>query len=553
MRVTLETQLPADLDERATQEMVRMGDGVRLATDVYLPSMPGRRPAVLVRLPYDKAGRYTFMPHVASRFVERGYAFVVQDVRGRFRSEGETVPLVHEIADGYDTLSWLVDQAWCNGEVGMFGDSYYGFTQWAAVASGHPALRAIVPRVTSADLGRWMQGEVDALYGGQYLAEVWSDRHMHTWEIDWSRRPLSEVFDEAFEAIGTRSVGFDHLLAASRDGPALDPFGDQHPFDRVSIPTLHVAGWFDNLSSAAMRDYTRLSADPRRTALQFLSVDSIDHENYHLDDIPIGPELDHNTNDAALERMLPRYLDPALDFFDAFLARTRPASIVPRVRWHVGHSGWREDPTWPPPGARPVRLSLGDAAAATRNPEGGVLMSGRSAPRETISWIHDPDDLVPSTVVNPFALLAEAPDESAVQARPDVLTFTTAAHDRDVMLAGPVTARLALDSEAPAPHVFVKLIEVDSAGRGLMLARGQTTIRYDGPVEVALGHVGIRIAAGHRLRLHIAASDFPLYAPHPGTGENPWFAAKTQPNRLTLYTGGDQGSSLELTVLGNDA
>ena len=151
MTFEYEVLTPAPLDPRAEQTMVRMRDGVRLATDVYLPDGHGRVPAVLVRLPYDKCGRYTFMPQLAPHFNERGYAFVAQDVRGKFRSEGETMPFVHEVEDGYDTLEWVAAQPWCDGRVGMWGDSYYGYTQWAAAASGHPALKAIVPRVTSTD------------------------------------------------------------------------------------------------------------------------------------------------------------------------------------------------------------------------------------------------------------------------------------------------------------------------------------------------------------------------------------------------------------------
>ena len=125
-----------------------MRDGVHLATDVYLPDGPGPFPAVLVRLPYDKNGRYCWIPFLATHFVARGYAFVPQDVRGRFRSEGEPVAFVNEVPDGYDTIDWIARQPWSNGDVGMWGDSYYGFTQWAAVASGHPALKAIVPRTS---------------------------------------------------------------------------------------------------------------------------------------------------------------------------------------------------------------------------------------------------------------------------------------------------------------------------------------------------------------------------------------------------------------------
>ena len=168
MSETLETTGPGPVDPCAEQYMVPMRDGVSLAIDVYLPDDAGPGPAVLVRLPYDKNGRYCWMPQIARHFTDRGYVFLVQDVRGKFRSGGEVNPFVHEIDDGYDTLDWIVGQPWSSGAVGMWGDSYYGFVQWTAVASGHPALRAIVPRVTVADLFDWLDG-VTPLYGAHYL------------------------------------------------------------------------------------------------------------------------------------------------------------------------------------------------------------------------------------------------------------------------------------------------------------------------------------------------------------------------------------------------
>jgi uncharacterized protein len=145
---TIEEPVPAT----ATQYMVRMRDGIRLATDVYLPDDGDATEAVLVRLPYGKNSRYVFFKWICEIFTKRGYAMVVQDVRGKFRTEGQTLGFITEANDGYDTIDWIVSQPWSNGIVGMFGDSYYGFTQWAAVSSGHRALRAIAPRVTSAEL-----------------------------------------------------------------------------------------------------------------------------------------------------------------------------------------------------------------------------------------------------------------------------------------------------------------------------------------------------------------------------------------------------------------
>ena len=185
MSVTIESLGPAEVDPRAQQQTVPMRDGVSLAIDVYLPDGPGPWPAVLVRLPYDKNGRYCWMPFISRYFTERGYAFLPQDVRGKFRSGGETNAFMHEIEDGYDTIEWITQQPWADGAVGMWGDSYYGFTQWAAVASGHPALKAVVPRVTVADLFDWLDG-VTPLYGAHYMAEFWSDNRSHHWTPDWS-------------------------------------------------------------------------------------------------------------------------------------------------------------------------------------------------------------------------------------------------------------------------------------------------------------------------------------------------------------------------------
>jgi uncharacterized protein len=422
--------------------------------------------------------------------------------------------------------------------------------------SATPALRAIVPRVTCANLGIWLQGQVDPLYGARYLAEFWSDRHTHSWPIDWSRRPLASVFDPGMEAIGVRSAGLDDLLGRSREGRELDPFPGRHPFRKISVPVLHSVGWFDNISPDSMRDYMALSRDPDRGHLQYLIADSTDHENYRLSDVPVPGALDHDQSDEALERMIPHYIGPALDFFDVFLRGTRDPATLPRVRWHLGHDGWHESPAWPPPGAAEVRLYLGSAANATTDAAGGSLLAAAEPDRAHASWTHDPDSLVPSTVENPFAFLHEYPDETGVESRGDVLTFTGAPLTAPLDLAGPVTARLMIGTDAPSTHVFVKLVDVFPDGRAVMLLRGQASVAGPPagvPAELSLGHTGYRVGPGHRLRLHVASSDFPLYVAHPGTAENPWFARATRASRQSLTTGGADPSFVSITVLGGPA
>lgn len=540
---------PAPLDPDVGHEMVPMRDGVHLATDVYLPPGVDRGPAVLVRLPYDKGGRYTFMSRIAPSFTDRGYVFVVQDVRGKFRSEGETLAFVSEVDDGYDTLEWLASRPWCDGTVGMWGDSYYGYTQWAAVASQHPALKAIVPRVTSADLaGLFGDDAAIPLYMGEYLAMYWLDDAIYHWATDYGHRPLSEVFDEAFEAIGGRAQSFDRFVAASASGEGPVSFPERHPFDVLRIPVLHTGGWFDNIMPDQMRDYETLSRREELAHLQYLEMNSTDHENYHLDLVPIGPDDDHDGNDEALERMLPVYLGSALDFFDRFLQGDDVE--LPRVRWHLGNVGWRSAPTWPPPGARTVRFHLAAADRAIEH-AGGRLAPEPDPTTTTVRWMHDPDDLVPSTVVDPFSFLRELPDERRIADRADVLTFTSEPFDRPLDLAGPVSLRLAIGSTAPSTAVFAKLLDVRPDGTALMLTRGQVTIREPDPtrpVTIDLAHVGYRMLPGHRLGLQFASSDFPLYLPHPGTAEDPWHSVTGRPSEQTLRAGGGTEATLSVTI-----
>jgi putative CocE/NonD family hydrolase len=250
--------------------------------------------------------------------------------------------------------------------------------------------------------------------------------------------------------------------------------------------------------------------------------------------------------------MLPRYLGSALDFFDRFLKGID--RDIPRVRWHQGNDGWRTAPTWPPPGARELRLHLASADLA-HGGGGGRLTTEPTTAGTVARWAHDPGDLVPSTVVDPFSFLRECPDEAAVAGRPDVLTFTSDAFDRLLDLVGPVSVQVCIASTAPSTAVFAKLVDVAPDGSALMLTRGQTMVGSPEPsrsVSIDLAHIGYRVLPGHRLRLQLASSDFPLSLPDPGTGEDPWQAVTGRPSEQTLRAGGDVETYVALTVDGRD-
>ena len=542
---------PAPVSPAAREERVRMRDGVRLATDIYLPGAPaapdaGPGDTILIRLPYDKSGEYTFIPLIAAYFTDRGYRVVAQDVRGKFRSEGDALLFVNEVDDGYDTIDWIVAQEWSNGRVAMWGDSYYGYTQWAAVASQHPALKAIAPRVTGTMLGepvRGLPGErtrrVEWAITYLYPLTYFHSQDGYFWDLDASRRPFSAQAEEVVAQLGARSISYDQWYPRAVHLPR---FPLASPFDARPVPTLHTIGWWDNCAPLSWADVAEIDERPAWALNHFLRIESMDHESYYLDD-PVSARTEERSDDQ-IRAELPRMLQPAVDFFEVFVRGRGRAADIPRVSWNLaGTHGMRTADTWPPCGAE-SRTLYADAA-------GGLSPEAPDTASE-LEWLHDPADLVPSSVPNAFAFLLYAPDEAALGARADVLSFTTDAFPRDVDLAGPVRVAASVSSDGPVTDVFARLLDVAPDGTALRIARGQvhvTDAAHPAVVDIDLGQLGYRVHAGHRLRLHIHSSDFPEFLPQPGTGEEPWGAVETAVNRQRIALGGDEPLRVTLTVL----
>ena len=539
------------IDERADQVMVPMRDGVRLATDVYLPAEPARHPTVLVRLPYDKSGRFSFMPQASRLFNERGYAFVAQDVRGKVRSEGKREPFVHELPDGWDTLEWIAAQPLSNGVVGMFGDSYYGFTQWAAAASGHPALRAIVPRMTSTRIGNdWFhrQGVVCLYQVAEWAAQTWVDEALYEDVPNFSVRPLANVVSVVHG--GRRSPSFDRWIRISPSDPSWTSgiFGEVDPPATLRIPALHSGGWWDVLQQGQVDDF--LTAHGSGALGQHLIMGSTDHFDDPLleDGEPVEDFLE---SEEALERFLPTYVGPALEFFERHLLG-REGPEIPVVRWHLANESWRVAETWPPPGARLLRLHLAAGARALYGAEGGALADSPDSAGIDVPWVHDPADPVPDLIEDPWRSLLGLPDEREVESRTDVLTFTGEPASEPLDLAGPVRVSARLSGTGPIAHLAAKLVDVYPSDRARRILQGIALVAdpsEGATVALELGHTGYRVRPGHRLRVELAASDFPRYLLDPGTGEDPWTATRTTPAERSVRIGGTEGAALELTVL----
>lgn len=530
---------PAPVPDNATEHMVPMRDGIRLATDVYLTGDGSPAPTVLVRLPYDKNGEYTFLPTIADYITARGYHVVVQDVRGKFRSEGVPILMTNEVDDGYDAIDWIVANPWSDGSVVMFGDSYYGFTQWAAAQSGHPALKAISPRVTGTRVGHrpilTAEGQQEAEFAGAlpYISQIFTDADIHYWEVDWSARPLTDVFERFFEAAGVRAPSYD---LAYPEYKLEGRFRGDPVFTGKPIPTLHTIGWWDNCAPWAWFDQEWITKDPEWNANAYLLLESTDHEN-----ISFGNDLDGR--EPTPEEMLPtmpQYIDPSLDFYDAVL--NGRLDDVPRVRWNLaGTPGYRHAEAWPPADARPQHLALTAAGAL-------AVEAGATA---DISWVHDPENMVPSNTPNSFAYLQYSPDDQALAERDDVIVFRSEEAAADTILAGAVRLDAAVEADNEDFHIFARLYDRAPDGSLTRIAQGQNRwLGAAGPVrlDIDLLQVGYLLKAGHALQLHVQASDYPEFLYSTGTGKSAW--EETAPVRIRqTITVGEGGSVLTVHTL----
>ncbi|MET8044598.1 CocE/NonD family hydrolase [Micromonospora sp. NPDC005215] len=497
---------------RVTRDIpIRARDGVVLRTDHYAPGVRDA-PTVLIRTPYGRGGPLRLLGRLLAA---RGRHAVIQACRGTGGSGGTFAPLVHERDDGVDTLDWLRRQPWWSGQLGMFGVSYQGFAQWALAADAGDELRAMVAVVTAS-------ATRDSTYAGESFALdtvlTWAEL-LHAQTVPWLARQ------------GELKRGQPRLAAALAHLPLVDAdrvaTGVTIPFfqewlrhhtpeaaywrervfadrvARVRAPVVMVSGWHDIFLPAQLDDHATLRAagTPPR--------------------LVIGPWT-HGSPGlfvAALREGL-AWLDEHLPAAPPVGRRSRRAASAP-VRLHVGGhgGGWRDLPDWPPPAVETSWHLHPGGELAVRPPVA-------SAPDE---FRYDPADPTPS-LGGPLLVAQRAGpvDNRQVEARPDVLTYTSAPLAGPVEVIGPVRAVLHVRSELPHLDVFVRLCDVDRRGRSWNVCDGLVRVtpeRFPADssgalrIPVALWPTAYRFATGHRLRVQVAGGAHPRWARNPGTGE----------------------------------
>lgn len=544
---------------------VPMRDGVCLATTVAIPEGDGAFPVILVRTAYNRVNVW------GAALARRGIAFAAQDVRGRYGSDGEWRPFVNEAADGEDTLDWLAAQPWCNGRVGMYGNSYLASTSFYAALSGHPALVAANPRFMAGDC--WKRG--------YYSDGALSLGLTYTWLCfecppgRTSEATMLTHFDvpallqslplKTLDAAGGRGTvpWYREYVARNRYDDLWRALNVRKDFARVRAPMLLTGGWYDYYAGETFRNFEALRRQAPTPELR-------DSHRVVVGPWAHGMQLDGTLGeidfgDAAMREEWghpERWMDVLLKGGTPQQAQAAPVRI-----FVMGVNRWRSEQEWPPARTRYQDWFL--------HP-GGILSPDTppAGTRDTFSY--DPDNPVPSHGGNHSIgrsspglsqLLKPGPfDQREIEARPDVLVYTSDVLRENLEVTGPVVVTLFAASSAPDTDFVARLTDVHPDGRSINITEGILRARFRGgvwdapqrmqPGEVYAFAIDLQATsnvflAGHRIRLHITSSSFPLWDRNLNTGLNPATDTTRQVALQTVCHGQPHPSRIRLPVIPN--
>ena len=577
------TGVRADFDVPAT-----MRDGVILRANVFRPDDggAGRYPVLLMRLPYGKdlpLGSSLLNPALAAR---RGYVVIVQDVRGTFTSGGVFDPMRNEESDGADAVAWAAGLPGSDGRVGMYGGSYMGFTQWAAAREAPAALRAMAPMITWADPNEGVfsrNGVFELGLEGSWLMQRGIDElaRRHRGDLVELGRSFARMAHE-YDRLATAGYaevplrGFGPLARLGLDRPSTEGLAHredlsfQEPaqvapaYPVAHIPMLHIGGWYDIFLNGTIRNFNAMRA--QGVANQYLVVGPWSHTSLGsiVGDVDFGFAAGVALIDLQIDLVSLHH-----QFFDHFLkGAANGFDQWPTVKYFMmGSNVWRSSDVWPPAEMRqrPWYLhSSGHANAATGD---GALSDEPPSAESPDSFIYDPAYPAPTvggaTLMHP-SFRSGAMDQRAVEARDDVLVFSSAPLERSLALAGPVSVTLYVATDGQDTDFVARLVDVYPDERAMTLTDGVTRLRYRegvaapaGPVEpgrvyeitIDLWATAVTFLPGHRMRLDVTSSNFPRWERNPNTGEDPSLATTWRAVRQTVLHDAEHPSHVMLPVI----
>ena len=533
---------------------IPMRDGTILRADIFRPEPEGDYPVLLTRTPYNKSmGNLAYGWLQPIRPASEGYVVVVQDVRGRFESDGKFHPFHQEIDDGFDTVEWCARQPWSNGRVGMYGISYLGATQWLAAASQAPNLQCIFPSLTGSDY----------YDGWTYRGGAFELGFNLTWaalllglpevprlglspeELGAAMGGLAPVAANPFGALNHLPIAEAPPFANPRvaayyrewlEHPTRDAFWEPvtieaaHP--RIHTPAYNLGGWYDLFMRGTLRNYSGMRQNGATEVArngQKLIVGPWSHGATLT--AGVGSRIFGASSQVLLEDLHMRWFDKWLKDRDTGIDTEPPVRV-----FTMGVNRWDTYANWPPPEAQFTRYYLHSNGRAATMYGDGALSTEAPANERPDHIVYDPLNPAPTVGGALFPYPLEVPpgpfDQTKVEQRADVLCYSTAPLDRDTQVTGPVEVTLWVSSTAPDTDFTAKLVDVFPDGTAFNLTDGIIRARYrDGferaamlepgaPVQVTIDLAGTSnvFEKGHRIRLEVSSSNFPRFDRNTNTG-----------------------------------
>ncbi len=606
--------LERELDSIAVvdrKEMVPMRDGVRLATDIYRPkNATGKVPTIFVRTPYDfnfwdvRNSAPADMTAVVDA-VKRGYAYVEQNERGHYYSEGTYDILGPPRTDGYDMIKWLSEQPWSNGKVGLIGCSSTAEWQMGVAATAPPGLATIIPEGFGAGVGRvkpyyeqgnWYRGGavqmlfIDWLYGEQnelrpmfppntsqadLIRESRSfDLAQQLPHVDWlaafKHLPEQDIIKAVDGPPGIFSDSVPvatggRMIQRTPDDSAWYRGGLYHDDMKIDVPGLYFMSWYDVSvgPNLALFNHVRQTASPAVAKEQYAIIAPTLHCSYKraTEHTVVG---ERDEGDA-------RYDYDALTYgwFDHFLKGENNGLLdtLPHVRYYtMGINKWQTSDSWPPRGAQPLTFYLASGGKGNTMTGDGELTMKRPGADRPDGFTYDPLNPVPSyggNVCCEPGLQGGAMDQRKMEVRPDILVYSSAPLKEGMEVSGPITVTLYVSSDRKDTDFTVKLIDVYPDGRAFNLDETIQRVRYrdgyDKQVWMEPGKVykvtlqpmntSNYFDAGHRIRLEVSSSNFPRFDRNLNTGGHNYDETATLVAHNEVHHSGQYPSTITITVV----
>jgi uncharacterized protein len=549
---------------------VKMRDGAVLRADIYRPKAEGRFPVLVERTPYNKA-----VCDFCLRAAARGYVAIIQDTRGRYSSEGDWYPFKNESNDGYDTIEWAAALPYSDGKVGMWGGSYVGATQMLTAIASPPHLAGIFPFVTASnyhDGWTYQGGAFEQWFNESWTSGLAQDtlnrrvaRGTNAMEganvLPLARYPLLNLGGRSTLA-ELAPYFLDWLSHPDFDGTWKQWSIEDH-FAAIKVPVYNVGAWYDIFLGGTLRNFLGIKAHGGSEAArngQRLLVIIGGHAGggRKIGEVDFGPAAEKlDTDEITLS-----WYDHLLKGAPNGVEKEKPVKI-----FVMGENVWREEDGWPLARAVSTRYYLSSDGNANSLRGGGTLAATAPSDEKPDRYIYDPGDPAP-TIGGPLCCdaqhLAPGPrDQRPVEARDDVLVYTTPAFKEDFEVTGPVSLELYVSSSAVDTDFTGKLVDVAPDGfaqnltEGILRARfrnSQEKPEFMNPGEIYkltldLWATSNVFSAGHRLRLEVSSSNFPRFDRNLNTGEDAARGSHFVKATNTIYHDRQHASALVLPVV----